>query len=73
LGEHDRARQLFAETAPDVDEQLRSQHPSWNRRATLELLRAEAEALIGPGEADEAPVNGERSGGSSAEPTSNRR
>ena len=57
-GQQDEARRLLAEAQPAVDEELQSQPISWNRRATLEVLRSEAEALIGPKKADEAEENG---------------
>ena len=49
LGQQDRARELLSETLPAVDEELQSFQRPWNRRVTLELLRNEAEAMIGPG------------------------
>jgi tetratricopeptide (TPR) repeat protein len=55
LGKKDEARQLLAETQPDVERELESPASAWNRRATLEILRAEAEALIGKNRADKAP------------------
>ena len=57
LGQKHEARQLLAETQPAVDEELQSPSSSWNRRATLEVLRGEAETLIGPKEADEGQNN----------------
>jgi tetratricopeptide (TPR) repeat protein len=60
LGNHDEARQLLAETLPAVAEELNDPSKAWNRRATLEVLRAEAKALIGPKEADEAVENKNR-------------
>jgi tetratricopeptide (TPR) repeat protein len=53
-GQQNEARQLLAETLPAVEEELQSPSSSWYRRATLELLRDEAIALIGLKEADEA-------------------
>jgi tetratricopeptide (TPR) repeat protein len=47
LGQRDTARQLLAETLPAIDKELDSPSTSWNRRATLEILRREAAALIG--------------------------
>jgi serine/threonine protein kinase len=54
LGEQDDARRLLAETQPAVETELQSPFTTWNRRATLELLRSEAEGLIRQKEADEA-------------------
>jgi tetratricopeptide (TPR) repeat protein len=54
LGQKNEARQLLAETLAAVDQELQSPWTSWSRRATLELLRAEAVALIEQKEADEA-------------------
>jgi hypothetical protein len=45
-GQQADARRLLAETLPAVEEELESPASGWNRRATLELLRDEAEALI---------------------------
>jgi hypothetical protein len=61
LGLQDEARQVLAETLPDVDNELQSPSSAWNRRATLELLRGEAEALIEPKETNEAVENVEAS------------
>jgi ATP/maltotriose-dependent transcriptional regulator MalT len=60
LGQEDKARRLLAETLPDVDKELQSPASTWYRRATLEILRSEAEALIVPKEADEAVENERR-------------
>ena len=60
LGQRDVARQLLAETLPAVEEELQSPSNTWTRRATLEILRSEAEALIEPKEADEAVENERR-------------
>jgi non-specific serine/threonine protein kinase/serine/threonine-protein kinase len=57
LGQRDAARQLLAETLAAVDEELQSPSISWNRRATLELLRDEAGALIGKNTPDQAAEN----------------
>jgi hypothetical protein len=46
LGQQDEARRLLAETLPAVEEELQSPTSGWNRRATLEILRHEAESLI---------------------------
>jgi tetratricopeptide (TPR) repeat protein len=54
LGAADEARRLLVETLPEVDKELKSPASGWNRRATLELLSAEAKALIGQEEAEEA-------------------
>jgi tetratricopeptide (TPR) repeat protein len=51
LGHKDAARQLLNETLPALEEEFRSPSSAWNRRATLELLRDEAKALIEPTEA----------------------
>jgi tetratricopeptide (TPR) repeat protein len=60
LGERDAARRLFAETQRAVDKELQAPSSDWNRRATLELLRAEAGALIEPKKANEAVENKNR-------------
>ncbi len=52
-GQQVEARQLLAETLPAIETELQSPASSWNRRATLELLRNEAEDLIGHEKADE--------------------
>jgi tetratricopeptide (TPR) repeat protein len=57
LGQQDAARQLLAETLPDVEKELQTPTTLWNRRALHELWRGEAQALIGPKEADEAVEN----------------
>jgi serine/threonine protein kinase/tetratricopeptide (TPR) repeat protein len=57
LGQKDAARRLLAETLPAIDKELDSPSTSWNRRATLEILRREAETLIEPEEAHEAVEN----------------
>jgi hypothetical protein len=58
LGQRDDARRLLGDTLPVIDKELQSLSIVWNRRATLELLRAEAQALIGPKEANEAVEKG---------------
>jgi hypothetical protein len=40
------SRRLLAESQVAIDEAMKS-NPRWNRRATLNLLRAEAEELVG--------------------------
>jgi TolA-binding protein len=57
LGQKDEARRLLAETLPAVDKELQSPASVWNRRAALEVLRREAEALIEPKKTDQAPIN----------------
>jgi tetratricopeptide (TPR) repeat protein len=54
LGHEDAARRLLAEALPDVDQQIESPSCLADHRAHLEILREEAESLIGPKEADEA-------------------
>jgi tetratricopeptide (TPR) repeat protein len=55
LGQRDDARRLLAETQPAIDEELKSPATPFNYRVTLEVLRREAEALIGQNKADEGP------------------
>jgi hypothetical protein len=57
LDQKDAARRLLAETLPVVETELKSPFTKWNRLATLELLRAEAEGLIGQGKKKEAEEN----------------
>jgi tetratricopeptide (TPR) repeat protein len=57
LGQHDAARELLSKTLPDVEAELQNPISKWNSRATLEMMRAEAKALIGPKEEDEAVEN----------------
>jgi serine/threonine protein kinase len=57
LGERDAARRLLAQMQAIVDRELESTSITWNRRATLEILRREAEALIQSYEADKAVEN----------------
>ena len=45
LGDDTKSRELFAEVQAKYDDAVNSAS-SWNRRATLELLRREAEGLI---------------------------
>jgi serine/threonine protein kinase/tetratricopeptide (TPR) repeat protein len=56
-GHQDEARKLLAETLPAVDKERQLPSTDWNRRATLELLRDEATALIEPKKANEAVEN----------------
>jgi tetratricopeptide (TPR) repeat protein len=55
LGQRDAARRLLAETQIALDQEFQSRAVPWHHRATFEVLRREAETLIGPMEADEAP------------------
>jgi tetratricopeptide (TPR) repeat protein len=59
LEDKDEARRLLAEAQSSVAEELQSSSISWNRRATLEVLRREAENFIGQKDADVAVENGE--------------
>jgi serine/threonine protein kinase len=52
LGQRDEARHLLAETLTAVDAEHQSPASTWNRRATLEILRREAEELIGQKQAE---------------------
>jgi hypothetical protein len=54
LGRHDEARRQLAEIQPALDEWLRSPSNFWLRRAQVEILRREAEALIEPKKAVKA-------------------
>jgi tetratricopeptide (TPR) repeat protein len=54
LDRKDQARELLVKTLPAVEKELQAPSSLWNRRATLELLRGEAESLIGQMKADEA-------------------
>jgi serine/threonine protein kinase len=56
-GQQDEARRLLEEWLPDVDKELQTPSLQFHRRATLEILRREAVALIGPNEAVEAVDN----------------
>jgi serine/threonine protein kinase len=60
LGQEDAARQLLSETLPVLEEELKSPASAWNRRATLALLRSEAETLIGSGRSNPAPQDEKR-------------
>jgi serine/threonine protein kinase len=65
LGQRDEARRLLAETLPAIDKWLQKPINTWMRRATIELIRREAVALIEQKEANEAvetksPTNDER-------------
>jgi serine/threonine protein kinase len=53
-GQRDQARRLLDETKSAVDDELQSPLSLWQRRATLEILRREAENLIKPMEIVEA-------------------
>ena len=55
LGQRDAARRLLAEIQPAIDQKVQSRSAPWHHRAMFELLRREAETLIGPKEPDEAP------------------
>jgi hypothetical protein len=57
LGEHDDARRLLREIQPAIDKYLETPTLIWIDLVAVELLRREAEALIGPREADEAVEN----------------
>jgi serine/threonine protein kinase len=57
LGQRDAARELLSKTLPAIEEEMQIPTCLWNRRALLELWRGEAQALIGPKEADEAVEN----------------
>jgi tetratricopeptide (TPR) repeat protein len=46
-GKHDEARRLLSETLPAVDVEIQNPSTYRHRRATLQVLRREAEALIG--------------------------
>jgi serine/threonine protein kinase len=56
-GQRDAARKLFAKTQSDIDTELQSPSIVFHRRATLELLRHEADALLGKAPIDEAKQN----------------
>jgi tetratricopeptide (TPR) repeat protein len=55
LGQRDAARELLSKTLPAVEAERQNPTSKWNSRATLELLRDEATALIEQG--DEAVEN----------------
>jgi hypothetical protein len=57
FGQRDAARELLSKTLPAIEEEMQTATCQWNRRALLELWRGEAQALIGPKEADEAVEN----------------
>jgi serine/threonine protein kinase/Tfp pilus assembly protein PilF len=57
LGQQDAARELLSETLPAVEEEVQKLTTKWNRRASLELLRGEAEALIKVTETSKALEN----------------
>ncbi|MCA9232437.1 MAG: protein kinase [Planctomycetales bacterium] len=52
-GQQEEARNILAELRPEIDDVLAAPTTAWNRKMTLELLRAEAESLIVPTEAVE--------------------
>jgi tetratricopeptide (TPR) repeat protein len=56
LGQKDEARRILAEAKPYVEKELYSPATRWNRRTTLQLLRDEAEAMIGSDQPDAAPT-----------------
>jgi tetratricopeptide (TPR) repeat protein len=56
-GREDEARKLLAESQSSVDKELQVSSTSWIRRTSLELLLAEAQALIKPRQADKAVEN----------------
>src|SRR5262249_20194880 len=57
LGQREEARRILAEIQPAVDRELQSPLSLWQRRAQLEVLRHEAEALIQPKKTGEAMEN----------------
>ena len=56
-GHKDEARRLFSETQPAIEQELQTPSIPFSRHATLEVLRREAEALIGQEAAREAVEN----------------
>jgi tetratricopeptide (TPR) repeat protein len=56
-GQRDEARRLFAETISPVEKELQVPTTLWGRRTSLELLRAEAEAMIEPKPKNKAVEN----------------
>jgi hypothetical protein len=56
-GEHDDARRLLREIQPAIDKELVTPTLRWADQAATEVLRREAEDLIGKNEADEAVEN----------------
>jgi serine/threonine protein kinase len=61
-GHRDEARRMLADILPTIDEYewFPSHSGYWTRPAFLEVLRSEAEAMIGPTKADEAAANKSR-------------
>jgi serine/threonine protein kinase len=57
LGQREEARQMLAEAESAVENELQFSSTGFARRTSLELLRAEAKALIGPKTADQAVEN----------------
>ncbi len=57
LGQRDAARELLSKTLPAIEEEMQTPTCLWITRAMLELLRAEAVALIGPKKAEGAVEN----------------
>jgi tetratricopeptide (TPR) repeat protein len=57
LGQRDAARELLSNTLPAIEEEMQTPPCLWVTRASLELLRGEAQALIVPNEADKAMEN----------------
>ena len=58
LGQRDEAQRLLAETQPAIDEWFKTPSKNtWMRRAEIEVLRREAEALIEPHETNEVVEN----------------
>ena len=53
-GEHDDARRLLREIEPAINKSLENPKRSWAYRQITEVLRREAEAMIGQEPADEA-------------------
>jgi tetratricopeptide (TPR) repeat protein len=60
MGRQDEARRLLAETLPAIEEESQFRASRWVRRVTLELLRSEAETLIGQTATNEAVENENR-------------
>jgi len=58
LGAHDDARQLLDDIQPGINEYLAAPTAQWQFRQITDVLRREAESLIGPEEAIERPDNG---------------
>jgi tetratricopeptide (TPR) repeat protein len=57
LDKKDEARRLLAETKPAIDQEIQSPSVFYVLKATLEVLRREAEALIEPNEINDAVEN----------------